>query len=306
MHPLLDHTNEIQPIGQVSTIKGFLQSCVKLLNDPSAVKILQNILEKWSIETEGKLEQKTVNHLHTRRRTSREFRMNANIIDFNMGDIILDLGSEVNVLPKKTWQCMGEPTLGYSPVQLKLANQHKVLPIGRLKGVTIDLDGVRTKADFEVIEIVDDTTPYPTLLGLGWAFDNQAIINLKNRKMTFESGEYRVIAPLDPSEGERFVESNCLDLEEINQLYRTTARDEDYVNPTIDRILSWWSITSCATDSDTGLENWKQRLHDVSTRRCARIDRAIIWVGTEIKEPPNFHRVNDIEVFLAQYEDEVI
>jgi hypothetical protein len=90
-------------MGQVSTMKGFLQSCVKVLNDPSSVKILQNISEKCSIETEGNLEQKTINHLHTRRRTSREFRMNANIRDFNMGDIILDLGYEVNVLPKKTW-----------------------------------------------------------------------------------------------------------------------------------------------------------------------------------------------------------
>jgi hypothetical protein len=233
------------------------------------VKILQNILEKCSIDMEGKLEPKTVNHLHTRRRTSREFRMNANIGEFNMGDIILDLGSEVNLLPKKTWQCMGEPTLGYSPVQLKLENQHRVLPTGRLKGVTVDLDGVCTKEDFEVIEIVDNTTLYPTLLGLDWVFDNQAIINLKTRKMTFESGEYRVIAPLDPSEGERFVEPTCLHLEEINQLYRTTARGEDYVNPTADGILSWRSITSCATDSYTGLENWQQRLHEVSTRRCA-------------------------------------
>jgi hypothetical protein len=30
--------------------------------------------------------------------------------------------------------------------------------------VTIDLDGVRTMADLEVIEIMDGTTPYPTLL----------------------------------------------------------------------------------------------------------------------------------------------
>jgi hypothetical protein len=51
---------------------------------------------------------------------------------------------------------------------------------------------------------------------LDWEFDNQNIINLMTRKMTFESGEYRVIAPLDPSEGERFVEPTCLDLEEIN------------------------------------------------------------------------------------------
>jgi hypothetical protein len=161
MPPLLDHTNEMKPMGQVSTINNFLRSCVKLLNDPYAVKIFQNILEKCSIEIEGKLEQKTVNHLHTRRRTSREFRMNANIKYFNMGDIILDLGSEVNVLPNKTWQCMGDPTLGYSHVQLKLAKQHRVLPIGRLKGVIVDLDGVCTKENFEVIEIVDDTKPYP-------------------------------------------------------------------------------------------------------------------------------------------------
>jgi hypothetical protein len=153
-------------------IKGFLKSCVKLLSDPSSVKILQNILEKCSSEMEGKLEPKIVNHLHTKRRISREFRLNANIRDFNMGDIILDLGSEVNVLPNKTWQCMGEPKLGYSPIQLKLANQHRVLPISRLNGVTVDLERVRTKVDFEVIEIVDSTTPYPTLLGLDWAFEN--------------------------------------------------------------------------------------------------------------------------------------
>ena len=77
------------------------------------MKILQNILEKCSSEMEDKLEPKTINHLHTRIRTSREFRLNANIGDFNMGDIILNLGSEVNVLPNNTWQCMGEPTLGY-------------------------------------------------------------------------------------------------------------------------------------------------------------------------------------------------
>jgi hypothetical protein len=55
------------------------------------------------------------------------------------------------------------------------------------KGVTVDLDGVRTKEYFEVIEIVDGTTPYPSLLGLDWVFDNQEIINLKTRNMTFES-----------------------------------------------------------------------------------------------------------------------
>ena len=80
------------------------------------MKVLQNMLEICSKEVEGKIEHKKINHLHMRRRTGREFRLNANIGDFNMGDIILDLGFEGNVLPKKTWQCMGETTLGYSPI----------------------------------------------------------------------------------------------------------------------------------------------------------------------------------------------
>jgi hypothetical protein len=54
MMPSLDHTNRMHPMGQVSTIKGFLQSCVKVLSDPSSVKILQNILEKCSSETDEK------------------------------------------------------------------------------------------------------------------------------------------------------------------------------------------------------------------------------------------------------------
>ena len=41
-----------------------------------------------------------------------------------------------------------------------------MVPIGRLKCKAIDLDGVFTMEDFEVIDIVDNTTPYPTLLGL--------------------------------------------------------------------------------------------------------------------------------------------
>jgi hypothetical protein len=146
MSSTLDHTSEVHPRNQVSCIKNFLQSYIQVFKDPSSILVLQNLLDICTKKFEGKLEQRIINHLHARRRTNKEFRLNANIIDFNMGDVILYLGSEVNVLPKKTWKCMGEPTLGYSPVQMKLENQHKVFPIGRLKGVTVDLDGVCTKA----------------------------------------------------------------------------------------------------------------------------------------------------------------
>jgi hypothetical protein len=173
-----------------------LGSCVKLLNDRNYLQILQNLLEKCNPGEEGI---KIVNQVWKKKRTSREFRLNANIGYFNMDNVILELGSEVNVLPKKTWEAMGEPQLGYSPIQLNLEYQHKVVSIGILKGIPVDLDGLHNMTDFEFIDIVDNTSPYPTLLGLDWAFDNQDIINLKIRKIIFEYGEYKVILPLDPS-----------------------------------------------------------------------------------------------------------
>jgi hypothetical protein len=143
-----------------------------------------------------------------------------------------------------------------------------VIPIGRLKNATLDIDGVRTTIDFEVIDMVDESIPFPTLLGIDWAFDNQAIINLKTRKIIFEAGNFRIVAPLYPSDCERYVEpvSDCVLEDDVNKLYRNIVREEDYVNPNVDGVLSWRSIYSDMSDLDTGVENWQQRLHEVSTR----------------------------------------
>ena len=69
-------------------------------------------------------------------------RLNAQIGNYDMDEIILDLGSEVNVLTKQTWELMGKPKLRYSPIQLRLVNQQRVSPMGRLSNVSVDIDGV--------------------------------------------------------------------------------------------------------------------------------------------------------------------
>jgi hypothetical protein len=43
--------------------------------------------------------------------------------------------------------------------------------------------GVKKKVDSEVIEIMDETDPYPALIGIGWVFDNNAMLNLNKRHM---------------------------------------------------------------------------------------------------------------------------
>jgi len=47
-----------------------------------------------------------------------------------------------------------------------MANQQKIIPMGQMQGLTVDIEGVSALADFEVIEIVDDNNPYPALLGI--------------------------------------------------------------------------------------------------------------------------------------------
>jgi hypothetical protein len=62
-----------------------------------------------------------------------------------------------------------------------LANQYKIYPIGHLEQVEVNIEGVKTKVDFEVIDIMDESDPYPALLGIDWAFDNNVVLNLKKR-----------------------------------------------------------------------------------------------------------------------------
>jgi len=87
-----------------------------------------------------------------------------------------------------------------------MENQQNIVPLGRLSGITVDIDGVHTTTKFKLIEIVDDSNSYLALLGLDWLFDNMAIINLKKRKIIFEINNMRFIVPLDPLEGARYTE----------------------------------------------------------------------------------------------------
>ena len=133
-------------------------------------------------------------------------RLTAQVGEFEMDEVILDLGSEANVLNKQTWEQMGSPKLARSPIHLRLANQQRVSPLGRLPQVPVEIDGVCSFADFEVIEIIDDSRPYPVLLGIDWAIGNMDVIDLKKRQMTFEDNQIRVITPLDPFQGPRYIE----------------------------------------------------------------------------------------------------
>ena len=145
-----------------SNIKSFLQSFLKLIHDENAQFKVQRLIEYCDPTTA----ERAVNQIKRYIRTGREMRISVVIGSFEMDEVVLDLGSEVNVMRKQTWEIMAKPKLTFSPIQLRLANQQRVIPLGHLSSVPVDLDGVHILDNFEVIEIIDGSTPYPMLLGI--------------------------------------------------------------------------------------------------------------------------------------------
>lgn len=157
-----------------------------------------------------------------------------------------------------------------------MANQQKIIPMGRLQGVTVDIEGASALADFEVIEIVDDSNPYPALLGIDWAIDMNRIINLKKRKMIFEKKSLRVIVPLDSVEGSRYTKPirDYDSDDDLDCIYKITMQDKEWVNPTADGQITWDRNSSCTLDSDEELKRWQNRLHEITTLSCNMMTRS--------------------------------
>ena len=92
---------------------------------------MQSIIDKFEQPISQAMVNQTIHQIKKYIRTGKDIRLSTQIRDYDMDEFILNLGSEVNVLKKQTWELMGKPKLRYSPIQLKLANQQKINPFGR-------------------------------------------------------------------------------------------------------------------------------------------------------------------------------
>jgi hypothetical protein len=173
---------------------------------------------------------------------------------------MLYLGYDFKILPKKTWEALGKPQLTYFPIQLRMANHYCIFQIAILENVEIDVVGVKTVVDFEVIEIMGDKDPYHTLLSIDWSYDNYMVIDLKKYTMTFKENRIKVVQPLDMYVGPRYTEpmDNNMEGEDLDQLYTVIVGiREDYINPTADGLVSWRSIQSANEDSKLAFHSWQ-------------------------------------------------
>ena len=82
---------------KVSKLRTFLSSCLMLIQDKDAIAELQAIIDEIP---EALQIEKKVNQVRQKCKTGRELRMDAQIGDYDMDYIILDLGSHVNILTR--------------------------------------------------------------------------------------------------------------------------------------------------------------------------------------------------------------
>ena len=65
-----------------------------------------------------------------------------------------------------------------------------------------------------------------------------------------------VVSPIDPLEGQRYVELVKGEHQEwyLDNIYNISSTMDDYINPTTNGNLSWKSVNQCSLDSGEVLE----------------------------------------------------
>ena len=93
-------------------ITTFLETCMKLLCDSKVVKGLQELINRCARKDNATHKLRVIKNLGKHKAgTGCEMRLTAQIGEYEMDQVILDSGFDVNVLPKQTWECMGRLAL---------------------------------------------------------------------------------------------------------------------------------------------------------------------------------------------------
>ena len=82
------------------SVQSFLRSYLKLLRNEKAIEELQKIIDQCQHNPSLSSTRCVVHNIMGFTRTGREMRLTAQIGEFEMDEVILDLGSELNVLTK--------------------------------------------------------------------------------------------------------------------------------------------------------------------------------------------------------------
>ena len=95
------------------------------------------------------------------------------------------------------------------------------------------------------------------------------------------------------------------DKEDVDHIYKLTARDEDWINPMMDGVICREKDSECFSDSNGEMENWKNQLHNVSALRRLRVTRDFHCISSKVRDLPYFDDFGSIKEFFRAFQAEV-
>jgi hypothetical protein len=93
--------------------------------------------------------------------------------DFNI-DCVLDDETQVKIMTKTTWESIGRPTMIPSLGGIGLFRGKMVNLCGRLAQIPMTVNGTLMEEDFEIIQFIENRTPFTILIGKLWIDRDQA------------------------------------------------------------------------------------------------------------------------------------
>jgi hypothetical protein len=122
------------------------------------------------------------------------------VMDKIIPHVIVDDGSNVNIMPESTMLRLGLSITGPSPWKVKLADQRPSKPLGQIKDLRIRAGDEEYTVTFYVLRMHDEDGGYPLLLGRKWLRLAGGIVNwqAKTPYISFGSQDNRTIVPVLP------------------------------------------------------------------------------------------------------------
>ena len=80
----------------------------------------------------------------------------------------------MNIMTERTWEAIGRHTMIPSLGRIWVFRGKLVNLCGKLTQISMNANGTSTEEDFEIIQFIEDRTPFTMLLGKHWIERDQA------------------------------------------------------------------------------------------------------------------------------------
>ena len=139
----------------------------------------------YKIKHNNNTEKKTKNicSLNQKDKSDADPLVDLEIEGYHVRQVVLDFGSQVNIMTHDTWEQLGRPRLYESEIYLKLANQGLIELVRVWRNVDTTIKGISTKVDFEIIDPKEGSSSFPALVGRPWGRKMKASIYLDKERI---------------------------------------------------------------------------------------------------------------------------